>query len=119
MIKTAAMFRSIALASALGIIGTGGAALAAPVAPGKLISGASAASETVLVRDRDGRHRADRNRDRRLRDGRSHRRHWDHQHWNRDTPHYGAPRSWRRYHSRPYDWRRRGCAMFGPVWFCP
>lgn len=33
---------------------------------------------------------------------------------------YDAPPArWRRYHSRPYDWRRRGCIIVGPVWFCP
>jgi len=29
------------------------------------------------------------------------------------------PRGWRRYQTRPRDWDRRGCAMVGPVWFCP
>jgi hypothetical protein len=28
-------------------------------------------------------------------------------------------RGWHRYHSRPYNWRARGCAVVGPIWFCP
>jgi len=30
-----------------------------------------------------------------------------------------APRGYRRYGARPYDWRARRCVMVGPVWFCP
>ncbi len=30
-----------------------------------------------------------------------------------------APRGWRRYHTRPYYWRTRGCIVVGPIWFCP
>lgn len=30
-----------------------------------------------------------------------------------------APPNWRRYHERPRDWRRRGCVLVGPIWFCP
>ena len=26
---------------------------------------------------------------------------------------------YRRYGSRPYGWRSRGCFVVGPVWFCP
>jgi hypothetical protein len=44
----------------------------------------------------------------------------------RDRDHYRpghrydrAPGHWHRYHSRPHDWRRRGCIIVGPVWFCP
>jgi hypothetical protein len=44
-----------------------------------------------------------------------HRDHWRGGHWRR----HGPPHGWRRYHSRPWDWRQRGCAMFGPIWFCP
>lgn len=29
------------------------------------------------------------------------------------------PRGWRRYRSRPSNWRSRGCVIIGPVWFCP
>lgn len=48
---------------------------------------------------------------------RSHRKYRRHGHRHR---HYrGAPRGWRRYSYRPYDWRDRGCIIVGPVWFCP
>lgn len=30
-----------------------------------------------------------------------------------------APHGWHRYDRRPGDWRRRGCVIVGPVWFCP
>ena len=33
--------------------------------------------------------------------------------------HAHAPRGWRRYDRRPWDWRRRGCIIVGPIWFCP
>ena len=28
------------------------------------------------------------------------------------------PRGWRRYSRRPSDWRRRGCIVIGPLWYC-
>lgn len=37
------------------------------------------------------------------------RRHWRH----------NAYRGWHRYHSRPWNWRTRGCVVVGPIWFCP
>lgn len=46
--------------------------------------------------------------------------------FDRDGSHYRpghrydrAPSHWHRYHSRPRDWRRRGCIIVGPIWFCP
>lgn len=30
-----------------------------------------------------------------------------------------APPNWRRYDSRPGNWRTRGCVIVGPIWFCP
>lgn len=46
--------------------------------------------------------------------------------FDRDRSHYRpghrydrAPSHWHRYHSRPRDWRRRGCIIVGPIWFCP
>jgi hypothetical protein len=46
--------------------------------------------------------------------------------YHRSRPHFypghhyrSAPRGWHRYHSRPYNWRTRGCVVVGPVWFCP
>lgn len=29
------------------------------------------------------------------------------------------PPRWHRHYSRPPDWRRRGCIIVGPIWFCP
>lgn len=40
-------------------------------------------------------------------------------HWTPGRSYRHAPRGWNRYHSRPRDWRRRGCVSVGPVWFCP
>jgi len=31
---------------------------------------------------------------------------------------YDRYRGWNRYNSRPYNYRSRGCAAVGPVWFC-
>jgi hypothetical protein len=98
------MLKTIAAAAL--VIGLGGGASAAPIAPSAL--GAQAGDPALIQiakRDRDRRHwRGDR-----------HRRHWrGHRHWR-----HGPPRGWHRYHRRPWDWRTRGCVMFGPVWFCP
>lgn len=30
-----------------------------------------------------------------------------------------SPPGWHRHGRRPHDWRRRGCVVVGPVWFCP
>ncbi|MBS0231872.1 MAG: hypothetical protein JSR99_00105 [Proteobacteria bacterium] len=30
-----------------------------------------------------------------------------------------APAHWHRYNKRPGDWRRRGCIIVGPIWWCP
>jgi hypothetical protein len=47
-------------------------------------------------------------------------RHRGHKHRYRAGGRYSrAPRGWRRYGARPYDWRTRGCIVVGPVWFCP
>ncbi len=55
-----------------------------------------------------------------------HRRDWRRHRYNRHHRHFrpgwryrSAPRHWRRYGHRPHDWRRRGCIIVGPVWFCP
>lgn len=68
---------------------------------------ASAATSTVL-------HKADyRSNHKKMR--RYHRR-------NRYTPggHYNkAPSNWHRHHTRPGNWRTRGCIMVGPIWWCP
>jgi Ni/Co efflux regulator RcnB len=56
-----------------------------------------------------------------------HRRHMKHRNWNHRRGHWrgrghvrrGPPPGWRRYSARPWNYRTRGCVMFGPVWFCP
>ena len=42
-------------------------------------------------------------------------------HWRGDRGWRGGDRyrGWHRYHSRPYNWRSRGCVVVGPVWVCP
>lgn len=30
-----------------------------------------------------------------------------------------APAHWHRHKRRPHNWRKRGCIIVGPVWFCP
>jgi hypothetical protein len=82
------------------------ASMLSPVSAAPVPSGASAESPVINVqfRDRDGDRDSRRHDGRRDRDYRRHRR---------------PPHGWRRYHRRPYDWRTRGCILFGPLWFCP
>jgi hypothetical protein len=47
------------------------------------------------------------------------RRDFDRGYHGRDYRDRHPPPGWRRYHSRPGDWRRRGCMLIGPVWYCP
>jgi hypothetical protein len=48
------------------------------------------------------------------------RHHWNRRHWHgRSHWRDHRYRGWRRYHSRPWNWRARGCVVVGPVWFCP
>jgi hypothetical protein len=100
------MFKTLAAAAI--VIGLSGAAQAAPVASKSLGIDAGQNAGVMLVRDRDrrGRHHW------------RHRHHRDHWHGRRHWRH-GPPPGWRRYHSRPWNYRTRGCVMFGPVWFCP
>jgi hypothetical protein len=57
--------------------------------------------------------------------GRGHdsRRHHSRRHHYRGHRHHyrghNRYRGWHRYHHRPYNWRSRGCAVVGPIWFCP
>jgi hypothetical protein len=76
-----------------------GTASAAPIHPSAGV-GAMTTPRTTQVDWRD------RNRHRNWRGGHHGRRH-------------GPPPGWRRYHTRPWDWQRRGCMAIGPVWFCP
>jgi hypothetical protein len=94
------------LAAAALVLGWAGVAQAAPPAPKSLGIDASQNSGVTLVRDRHNR---------RHWKPRHHRRHWHgRRHWR-----HGPPPGWRRYHARPWNYRARGCVMFGPVWFCP
>lgn len=47
----------------------------------------------------------------------------DHDHdrrrWIPGRRYNAPPPRWHRHHVRPHDWRRRGCVIVGPVWFCP
>lgn len=55
------------------------------------------------------------------------RRHGDYRRHNYRRDHYRGHRhyrhnryrGWHRYHSRPWNWRTRGCILLGPVWVCP
>lgn len=44
---------------------------------------------------------------------------YDRRHYRPGHRYRSAPPHWRRYYARPLDWQRRGCAQFGPLWFCP
>jgi Ni/Co efflux regulator RcnB len=65
----------------------------------------------------------------RERDWRNGRDRWDRRHMHRHRDSRGewrgghryrhAPPGWRRYSTRPWDWRGRGCISIGPAWFCP
>jgi hypothetical protein len=98
------MFKTMGAAALL--IGFCSAASAAPVAPSAIGTAAGEQSSVIQVaKQGKKRHHWDRGRHH----GRQH-------HWRR---HHGPPPGWRRYDARPWDWRTRGCAMIGPVWFCP
>jgi hypothetical protein len=95
----------IAAACVIGFVGSAAAVPLGASDPARGID-ASQAPMQVAQRDRDGRSHHHRGSDR-----------WrGERHWGR---HGGPPAGWRRYERRPWDWRRRGCAMIGPVWFCP
>lgn len=38
--------------------------------------------------------------------------------WRGNDHRYDRYRGWHRYHSRPHNWRSRGCVAIGPIWFC-
>jgi len=63
--------------------------------------------------DRDHHSRSDRH----DRDRHDHDRH--HSRYHAGGHYRSAPHGWHRYHSRPGDWRTRGCILVGPLWFCP
>ncbi|MGE0701799.1 MAG: hypothetical protein AB7O57_22060 [Hyphomicrobiaceae bacterium] len=80
------------------------AASAASAAPVTRTAAPADATHIVEVQ-----HRGDRDR---------HRDH-DRRRWTPGHRYDSPPPRWRRYGDRPRDWRRRGCVIVGPVWFCP
>ncbi|MGZ9005060.1 MAG: hypothetical protein ACXW20_14885 [Burkholderiales bacterium] len=100
MKKSAIALAALAFA---GLMGT--QANAAPLSSAASVTSKAAPSAVEQVRDRYER-RDDRwNRRNARRDWRSDRR-------------YYRYRSWKRYNSRPYNYRSRGSVAVGPVWFC-
>ena len=46
--------------------------------------------------------------------------HWNRRHYRGRNYYRGHRyRGWNRYSARPWNWRARGCASVGPLWFCP
>ena len=83
---------------------------AAPAAP---VSANVAGSPVILAQAIPYMMNRDRNDRRRHVENRRQSRHY------RAGRHYrSAPHGWHRYQHRPRDWRRRGCIVVGPVWFC-
>ncbi len=91
------------------------AALAVPAHATPAFSPAHSAGEATLhlVQSRDNNRRWDRRDYRRDRN-------WDRRYYRSRNQYRGNRyRGWNRYSSRPWNWRSRGCASVGPVWFCP
>ena len=86
-------------------------------AAGPAPAGVERVDSVLLVRDRDRSHRSNRRgRIKNIAPGV----HRHHHHRYVPGRHYrSAPHGWHRYHSRPYNWRARGCIVVGPIWFCP
>ncbi|MBS0232006.1 MAG: hypothetical protein JSR99_00800 [Proteobacteria bacterium] len=92
----------------LALTTTLGAAASAQAAPASTaLSGLSTSHSGVQLADyKRGRHYRHRN----YRRG-----HWQHHRGYR----HNRYRGWHRYHSRPWNWRTRGCVALGPAWVCP
>lgn len=103
------MIKSVLAAVGLTVV-MSTAAFAAPTSkPVAGLGGAFTGESLNLTKIADRHDRRDWKRDRR------HRRH----RYEPGSRRHAAPRGWHRYHSRPRDWRTRGCIIVGPVWFCP
>ena len=85
-------------------------ASAAPLSSAAGATSGIASSDIEQVRDRKGNWN---NNNRNVRKYNNRRKYHAGRRYNR------APSNWRRYSSRPYGWRTRGCVIVGPVWFCP
>ncbi len=100
--KRLALIGFLALGTAFGAAATAANASPAPTS----LAGLRYAHSGIILADYD---RDDR------RWHRDYRRHWHgNRGWRGDRY-----RGWHRYHSRPYNWRARGCVVVGPVWVCP
>lgn len=92
------------------------AAFAVPAYAAPVLSPAHSVGEVKLqlVQSRDDNRRYNRRDYRRDRN-------WDRRHYRGRNQYYSGHRyrGWNRYNSRPWNWRSRGCASVGPVWFCP
>lgn len=99
--------RRLALAAllALGTAFAAGSASAAPAIGGSVKGVGTPEAQTVLVQNR-GQFRRNRMRNRDFR-------------FRSNDNRYDRYRGWRRYNSRPYNYRARGCVVVGPIWFCP
>lgn len=88
-----------------GALTASGPAAAAPASPSAM-STALTSDHGLLTQVRNDRRRWNR-----------HHRRSRHRYWHRryDNP----PAGWHRYHRRPWNWQRRGCIAFGPIWYCP
>ena len=125
------MFKTLVMATL--VVGMSGAAQALPQQNTRMSGAAAAGSGLLQLAQNDRRDRAERRAERRedraerradrrkdrwdRRRDRADRRHdrREYRHWRR----HHAPPGWRRYSTRPWNYRTRGCVMFGPVWFCP
>lgn len=99
------MLKAISLAGFV-LAATAGSGLALPAQPG------AAAPDTGIIKVQHKKHHYQKKHWQRRHYPRHRQRYW----YRRHTP---PPYGWHRYHARPWDWERRGCLMFGPVWFCP
>jgi Ni/Co efflux regulator RcnB len=91
------------------------AAFALPAHAAPVLAPAQSVGEAKLqlVQSRD-HHRRYNRRDYRRDRAHDRRRYYGRNHYRGDRY-----RGWNRYSSRPWNWRARGCASVGPVWFCP
>ncbi|MGD9805297.1 MAG: hypothetical protein AB7E81_14060 [Hyphomicrobiaceae bacterium] len=95
------------LAAAALLLGAGFATANAASVPQSGIPAASSTSELPLL---TVQHRPDHRRGHRSPPPRR---------WVAGNRYDRSPPGWHRHSKRPGDWRRRGCVIVGPVWFCP
>ena len=101
--KRIALIMAIALGTALGTV----PASAAPVSNAAATLGKTTSGIELARYQRHGRWQ--------------HNRHVRHRAWrhHKNWRHHNRYRGWHRYHSRPWNWRTRGCVIIGPIWYCP